>query len=118
MEVGNLNTHLRTVDPFISHTTESHFLKLLFINCHSLRSLCIRNQLASILSHHNIDIILGCESHSDEMFLSVEILQNTYKIIGRDRSLSGGSVFIGFKNSLQLSEVGTLTYCVSDAIII
>lgn len=85
------------------------------INCRSLRSLCKRNQLASILSHHNIDIILGCESHIDETFLSAEILPNTYKIIRKDRSLGGGGVFIGFKNSLQLSEVTTLTSCVSNA---
>ena len=85
-----MNTHLRTVDPFINHTNETHFLKLLNINCRSLRSLCKRNQLASILSHHNIDIILGCESHIDESFLSAEILPNTYKIIRKDRSLGGG----------------------------
>ena len=110
-----MNTHLRTVDPFINHTNETHFLKLLNINCRSLRSLCKRNQLASILSHHNIDIILGCESHIDESFLSAEILPNTYKIIRKDRSLGGGGVVIGFKNSLQLSEVTTLTSCESDA---
>ena len=48
------------------------------------------------------------------MFLSAEILPNTYKIIRKDRSLGGGGVFIGFKN-LQLSEVTTPTSYVSDA---
>ena len=109
-----MNTHLRTVDPFINQTNETHFLKLLNINCRSLQSLCERNQLASILSHHNIDIVLGCESHIDESFLSAEILPNTYKIIRKDRSLGGGGVVIGFKNSLRLSEVTTLTSCESD----
>jgi len=74
-----------------------------------------RNQLASISSHHNIDIVLECKSHIDDSFLSAEILPKNYKIIKKDRSLGGGGVFIGFKNSLKLSEVTILTPIVSDS---
>ena len=102
------------MDPSTNDTNEIHPLKLLNINCCSLRSLCKRNHLASILSHHDIDIVLGNESHIDDSFLSAEILPKTYKIIRKDRSLGGGGVFIGFKSSLQLSEVTTLTSSVSD----
>ena len=107
-----MKTHLHTVNPFINHSNESHLLKLLNIICHSLQSLCKRNQLASILSLTILTLFLG-ESHIDETLLSAEILPNTYKIIRKDRSLGGGGIFIGFKN-LQLSEVTTVTSCVSD----
>jgi len=83
-----------------------------------LRSLHKRNQLASILSQNDIDIVLGSESHIDSSFLSAKILPKLYKIIRKDRSLSVGGVFIGFKSSLQLSEVTTLTSSIHDAEII
>jgi len=102
------------VDLPTNHTNEKHTLKLLNINCRSLRSLSKRNQLASILSYYDIDIIFGCESHIDQSFLSAEILPTTYKIIRKDRSLGGGGVFIGFKNYLELSEVTTLSSNISD----
>ena len=86
---------------------DKYSLKLLNINCRSLRSMDKRAQLAALLSYYDIDIqcFFGCESHIDQSFLSSEILPNSNKIIRKDRSLGGGGVFIGFKQSLELSEV-------------
>ena len=88
-----------------SSINDKYCLKLLNINCRSLRSMDKRAQLAALLSYYDIDIVLGCESHIDQSFLSSEILPNSYKIIRKVRSLGGGGVFIGFKQSLELSEV-------------
>ena len=68
-----------------------------------------RNQLAALLSYYDIDIVLGCESHNEQSFLLSEILPNSYKIIRKDKSLGGGEVFIGIKQSLELYEETLLT---------
>lgn len=80
-------------------------LKIISLNCCSLRSLSKRSHLAGLLSNYDIDIVLGSESHIDHAYLSSEILPLNYKIIRKDRSLGGGSVFIGFKNHLDVSNV-------------
>ena len=65
----------------ISSINDKYSLKLLNINyCCSLRSMDKRAQLAALLSYYDIDIVLGCESHIDQSFLSSEILPNSYKI--------------------------------------
>ena len=48
----------------------------------------------------NIDIVLGNESHIDSIFLSSEILPNSYKIIRKDCG-----IFVGFRNSLIISKL-------------
>jgi len=80
-------------------------LKVMSLNCCSLRSLSKRSQLTSLLCDHNIDIVIGCESHIDQSFLSSEILPPNYKFVRKDHSLGGGGVFIGFENHLDISEV-------------
>ena len=83
-------------------------LKIMSLNCCSLRSLSKRNQLGALLSNYDIDIVFGCESYIDQSFSSSEILPKNYKIIRKDRSLGGGGVFIGFKDHLNISEVSEL----------
>ena len=61
--------------------------------------------MAALLSYHNIDVVIGNESHVDSTFLSSEILPSSYKIIRKDRSLGGGGVFIGFRNTINISEL-------------
>ena len=41
----------------------------------------------------------------DSTFLSSEILPSSYKIIRKDHSLGGGGVFIGFRNTINISEL-------------
>ena len=86
-----------------------HNLKFLIINCQSIRSQSKRNELAALLLYHNIDIVLGNAinaSHIDSSYSSSEILPSSYKVIRKDCSLGGGGgVFIGFSNSLNISEL-------------
>ena len=102
--------HLVSNDPLLNLNTsknEMSFLnlKIMSLNCCSLRSLSKRLQLASLLCDHNIDIVIGCELHIDQLFLTSEILPPNYKLIRKDHSLGGGGVFIGSKNHLGISEV-------------
>ena len=76
-------------------------LKLLIINCQSIRSQTKRKELAALLLHYNIDIIFGKESHFDATFLSSEILPSSYKIIRKDCLLGGDGVFIETVLSFQ-----------------
>ena len=78
--------------------------KTLSLNCGSIRSQAKRNNLTVLLSEHDIDNILGCESHIDESYFSSELLPPSYTIIRKDRYLSGGGGFIGARRSLTVSE--------------
>jgi len=69
-------------------------LNVLSINYSSVRSLSKRNQLAALLIEHNIDIIIGCESHLDSFISSSEILPQNYNIHRKDQSFGGDGVFI------------------------
>ena len=65
-----------------------------------------------LLSEHNIDIVLGCESHIDESYFSSEyklLLPPSYTILRKDRSLGGAWwSIIGFRKSLTVSEESKL----------
>ena len=84
-------------------------MKILSLNCHSIRSLNKRNQFAAILDLNDIDIVLGTESHLDPIFLSSEILPPTYKLLRKDCCLGGGGVFIAFKHHLHILEESSLS---------
>ena len=81
----------------------------MIINCRSIRSQSKRINLATLLSDHQIDIILGCESHLDHSFLSSEILPSDYTIFRKDRTLGGGGVFIGIRNCLTAMADSSLS---------
>ena len=82
----------------VSHINQP-CLKIMSLNCRSLRSLPKRNQLSALLFNYDIDLVFGCESHIDQSFSSSEILPKNYKIIRKDSSLGGGGVFIGFRDN-------------------
>ena len=82
-------------------TNENHDnLRIINLNCRSIRSLAKRTNLAVLINEYNADIIIGSESHLDQSFLSSEILPSNYTIFRKDRTLGGGGVFIGIKNYL------------------
>jgi len=83
-------------------------LNILSLNCRSIRSVSKRNQLVALLDLHDIDIVLGTESHIDQTFLSSEILPKAYKLLRKDRCLGGGGVFIAFKQHLHILEETSL----------
>ena len=84
---------------------KSYTLKLLSINCRSLRSQDKRNQLAVLLVHHDIDVVFISETHLDSLIYLSEILPISYKTIKKDCSLGGSGVLISFKDTLTISEI-------------
>ena len=83
-------------------------MKIVFLNCCSLRSQSKHNQLAVLLSTYDVDVVLGCESHIHHSFLLSEILPTNYKVIRKDRCLGGGGVFIRYKDHLNICEESSL----------
>ena len=92
-----------------SHSTncipinENHdYLKIISLNCRSIRSLAKRTNLAILINEYDPDIIIGSESHLDLSFLSSEILPFNYTIFRKDRTLGGGGIF---QSLCQLNRV-------------
>ena len=73
-------------------------LKIMSLNCCSLRSQAKRARLAGLTIEHQPDIILGCESHLDDSFASPEVFPD---IIRKDRSIGGGGVFLAVSNKIN-----------------
>ena len=86
------NLSIKFTEKAVSNTIDISYLKIMCLNCHSLRSLPKRNQFTVLLSNYDVDIVLGYESHDDQSFSS-EILPTNYKIIRKDRSIGGGGVY-------------------------
>ena len=79
-------------------------LKIMSLNCCSLRSQTKRARLAGLTIEHQPDIILGCESHLDDSFASPEVFPDNFDIIRKDRSIGGGGVFLVVSNKLSMCE--------------
>ena len=65
-------------------------LKVISLNCRSIRSQEKRVSLEGLVHEHSPDVIVGCESHLDSTYTSSEIFAPGYTVICRDRSLGGG----------------------------
>ena len=83
-------------------------LKVFSLNCCSIRSLSRRGKFAVLINEHNVNIVIGCESHIDESFATSEVFPSNFTVFRRDRSLGGGGVFLCFENTLDVSEEQTL----------
>ena len=79
-------------------------LNILSLNCCSIRSQEKRGMLQSIIFEHNIDIIIGCESHLDNSYSSTEIFPPNFTVFRKDRAYGGGGVFLAFLNDLPIIE--------------
>ena len=62
-------------------------------------------ELEAFLSTHNIDILLGSESHLENTILNSEIFPNSYNIYRKDRNRHGGGVFILIRDTFSTSEI-------------
>ena len=55
---------------------------------------CRRALLQAIVEEHQVDIVIGCESHLDDTYLTQEEFPSDYGVIRKDRNSSGGGVFL------------------------
>ena len=79
-------------------------LKVISINCCSLRSPSRRARLCGLLYEHTPDIIVGCESHLDNSYTSSEIFPAGFNIYRKDRTARGGGVFLAINDTLATME--------------
>ena len=73
------------------------------MNCNGLKSNSQKAAFNSMIDLHQPDVTLGCESKIDSS-VPTYIFPDSYEIYRKDRSLSGGGVFIAVKNSLIAVE--------------
>ena len=86
-------------------STKSKFIKILNINCNSLKGTDKRADFAGIVDRENPDIILGTESKLDKNYSDTEVFPEGFKVIRKDRSSHGGGVFIAHKSELSVTEI-------------
>jgi len=79
-------------------------MKILRLNCCSLRSSGKRALFQSLVDEHSPDIICGCESHLDGTYYNTEFFPSTYTTFRKDRVEGAGGVFLCIKESLNISE--------------
>ncbi len=79
-------------------------LKLMTINCCSLRSTCKQALFQVAIHQEALDIIFGTESHPDSTVKDGEVFPPTYDIYCKDRNSCGGGVFLVVDKSLVSSE--------------
>ena len=79
-------------------------LKVISLNCRSIRSQEKRANLEVLVYEHIPDIIIGCESHLDSTYESSEVFPSGYTVLRKDCSLGGGRVFLCFRETLPVIE--------------
>ena len=79
-------------------------LRIMSVNCCSLRSQSKRARLSGLITEHQPDIILGCESHFDNSFVSSGVFPDGFNISRKDRSIGGGGVFVAVSSRLAMCD--------------
>ncbi len=80
-------------------------LKIIIVNCNSIRSQQKQALFHSVINTENPDIILASETHIDSTFKNAEILPQSYDAYRKDRDIHGGGAMIAFKQDLILEEI-------------
>ena len=83
-------------------------LKIMTINCRSLRSKEKQALLKAVIDDEKPNIICGQETHLDRNFQNSEVFPDDYNIERTDRTLGGGGVFVATKKDLVVSSVTEL----------
>ena len=86
-------------------------LRILLLNCQSIKGPGKRGQLENMISSTQADIVLGTESWLDESVKSAEVFPPNFKPYRRDRKTGkqGGGVFILVSTNLESEEPTELT---------
>eukprot|EP00794_Sanderia_malayensis_P006479 gene6479-7218_t len=80
------------------------YVRIMTVNCRSLRSEKKRNDLVELITLHEPDIICGTESHLDMHYSSSEVFPSMFDIVRKDRVEGGGGVFIATHKKLLAAE--------------
>ena len=62
-------------------------------------------ELEAFLDLHNLDLLLGTESHLDESITNSEIFPSHYHVYRKDRNINSGGVFVLVEESIPCSHI-------------
>lgn len=79
-------------------------LKVLSLNCNGIKSMKKKADFHAIAELHNPDIIIGCESKIDSSVSTQSVFPENYEVFRKDRTVSGGGVFVAIRNDLIAVE--------------
>jgi len=102
LSCDNVNHCVPSSDP--SHST---VLKVISLNCCSLRSVGKRTTLKALVDENKPDIIIGCKTHLDETYTNNEVFPLGYSIIRKDRCCGG--VFLVISQSISYVDTSIAT---------
>ena len=87
-------------------------IKLLIVNCRSLKSDRKQHDLLDLIETHKPDVICGQESHIDSTLKTAEVFPNEYNVSRKDRNIHGGGVFVAVtKRYVSTTEYSLDTKC-------
>ena len=87
-------------------------IKIMFVNCRSLKSERKRHDFQELVETYQPDVICGQESHIDSSFTNGEIFPPGYNVSRKDRNIHGGGVFIAVSNKfISTTEYSLDTDC-------
>ena len=87
-----------------NHDSVLNPIRVLSLNCRSLRSLSKRGKLHAHIEESHANVIIDCESHLDDSFTSTEVFPPNFTTLRKDRKIGGGGVFFCLCNALNVSE--------------
>lgn len=93
-----MGRHFATGHSVSSASARAPNINILLVNCRSVKNKA--DELASLLSSLNTDIVLGCESWLDESITNSEVFPFEYEAYRKDRNSHGGGVFILVKKTM------------------
>ena len=91
-----------------NHDSVLNPIRVLSLNCCSLRSLSKRGKLHALIEETHANVIIGCESHLDDSFTSTEVFPPNFTTFRKDRKIGGGGVFLCLCDTLNVSEQPSL----------
>ena len=101
-----LGPPLHTSSPSAHHSSKRtkskprRKLKVLSLNCNSLKSSNKKAEFHALLDLHQPDVIMGCESKIDPSIPTGSVFWDKFDVFRKDRTSSGGGVFIAIRNDL------------------
>ena len=77
---------------------------MLSLNCNGLKSSNKQAEFFALTDLHQPDIIVGCESKIDPTMPSGSIFRDRFEVFRKDRTATGGGVFIAIRRDLTAVE--------------
>ena len=99
---------LHTSSPTCPHTKNPEHISVLQLNFNSLKSTTKTAELNTLISDHDPDIIIGCESKLDNTHATYAIFPDDYTVFRHDRDKYGGGVLIAVRTCLNPSPKPSL----------